>query len=184
MRKFISKKVQKFNFRLIVDELNESNRTLKLLGLTFVILAILYAFNLVLLTPIIITCIALSGIFFIISDFFEHWYKITQNKAEIQRIYNDKKIGYLKCSKLLFQFLALISLIIAPYLMLPTYDIDINKFGNVFAMIAIGLTVYKTGLDNTLKNSNQRLSNYKINSKMLEELKKSQVSNDKNKDTN
>ncbi|MBS4197680.1 hypothetical protein [Lederbergia citri] len=101
----------------------------------------------------IITSISLSGIFFIIGDIFEHCCKVQHQKKAIDIKIRNNRIGNLKLFKVVFQFLAITSLIIAPYLTLALSDNTLNKVSNTFSMLAIGLTVFKIGLDNSMKKS-------------------------------
>ncbi|WP_318615303.1 hypothetical protein [Sporosarcina sp. YIM B06819] len=149
----IGKQFKVFRVLLVVDELSEANRIIKFLGLSFIILAFFYLLGLVKLSAIIIICISLSGIFFIIGDIFEHFCKVQFAKKAIDARIINNRIGHLKLFKLGCQFSAIISLIVAPYLTLTLADSMLNKVSNTLAMLAIGLTVFKIGLDNSMKKS-------------------------------
>lgn len=47
----------------------------------------------------------------------------------------------------------MISLIVAPYLILSLSDSMITKVSGTLSMLAIGLTVFKIGLDNSMKKA-------------------------------
>lgn len=51
------------------------------------------------------------------------------------------------------QFLAIISLIIAPYITTTLTTTMLAKVSNTLSMLAIGLTVFKIGLDNSMKKA-------------------------------
>lgn len=153
MFKKIKNNFKVFKTLLAIDELNEANRIIKFLGISFVILAFLYILGFVKLSTTILICISLSGIFFIIGDIFEYFCKVQHQKKAINIGIRYKKIGYFKLVKMVCQFSAIISLIIAPYITTNLTPMTLTKFGNTLSMIAIGLTVFKIGLDNSMKKS-------------------------------
>lgn len=142
-----------FRTLLVVDELSESNRIIKFLGLSFIILSCLYLLGYVNVSTIILICISLSGIFFIIGDIFEHFCKVQNQKKAIDITIRYKNISYLKIAKLSCQFLAIISLIIAPYVVIDLTLVTLSKVSNMLSILAIGLTIFKIGLDNSMKKA-------------------------------
>lgn len=147
------RRIQRFMSIIAIDELSEANRIIKFIGIAFIVLSFLYISGYVRLSSIIIICISASGIFFIIGDIFEYCCKVQQTKKAIKWKIRHRKIGCYRLAKIICHFLAIFSLIIAPYITINlTLDL-LNKVSNTLSILAIGLTVFKIGLDNSIKKS-------------------------------
>lgn len=151
--KGLKKRFKTFMALITLDELSEANRIIKFIGIAFILLSLLYILGFVKLSTIIIICISASGIFFIIGDIFEHCCKVQHTKKAIDLSIRYKKIGYFRLAKITCHFLAILSLIIAPYITINLTLEVLSKVSNALSMLAIGLTVFKIGLDNSMKKS-------------------------------
>ena len=71
---------------ITIDELNDSNRIIKFVGIVFIITGVLAFTNIVILNDLVLASLSLSGIFFIVADFFEYIIKDIEKKIAIPTI--------------------------------------------------------------------------------------------------
>lgn len=131
----------------------EAHYQLSFIGLSFIILGIIYSLDIVTLNQMTIIGLTIAGIFFILGDFCQHFIdnyaynsKKVRAKEDCTRIQNRWKV-----CKFICLFLAILSLIIAPYIKL---NVDVDKLeilSTSFSLIAIGLTILNVSLYNNRK---------------------------------
>lgn len=150
---------------LTLDNLNDSNRIIKFIGIVFIFIGGLAFSNKLILNNLILTSIALSGIFFIAADFCEYYSIDIDSKKAISDNVRNKKRRKFVLGKVILHFLAIFTLIIGPYLNLNANTIFLDTLSDSLSLIAIGLTVLKIGMDNSKKKQDKDLQ-------MIEEISK------------
>lgn len=124
-----------------MTELSEANSYLKYIGLVFMIIGILYIFDLVDLNNLTIVSFSFAGILFVIKDFIEFRLLQLNKKFKVDRL----KIGLLKFLNEFLIFIALIALILVPFLEFDFLSELADKLSIAFTFIAIGLTIFRLG---------------------------------------
>lgn len=107
--------------------------------------------NFVELTPIAIFSFSISGIFFILSDVSKHYVDKWDSKKALGES-RMIKVKLYHFSNVIFLFLGILFLICGPFLKLNGITSYLEKLGETLALVAIGLTIYKVGLENEKKN--------------------------------
>lgn len=151
---------EKSNIYLVLldlDKLNDSNRIISFIGFVFIFMAALNFSGQLILNNLILISISLSGISFVGAEFCDYFIKkIDMKKATPFNIRARKKKKY-NLLKIIFHFLAVSTLIIGPYLNINLNYNFLEQLSNSLPLIAIGLTVLKIGLDNSLKKQSNEL---------------------------
>ncbi|WP_068982851.1 hypothetical protein [Lysinibacillus xylanilyticus] len=134
-------------------EVKEAHYQLSFIGLSFVILGIIHSFDIVTLSQMTIIGLTISGIFFVLGDFCQHF---IDNYA-----YNPKKvIAYKDCTRIQNRWkvckffcllIAILSLIIAPYIKLNVSVDKLEVLSTSLSLVAIGLTILNVSLYNNRK---------------------------------
>lgn len=142
---------------VILDKSGDSNRIVKMIGFVFMVLGILIISNKVIVTELGITSITLSGIFFILTDFSEFFILRIETKKAIDASIRYKKERKYIVLKIIFLSLAVLTLLIGPYINLKINSIFLNKVNKSLSLMAIGLTVFKIGIDNSMEQLNEKI---------------------------
>lgn len=134
----------------IIDDLSESNLIVQFIGIILLLLGMGYLFDLVSLSPLAVFSFSLSGVFFILSDIFRHKAEVWEAKKALEVRF--KYIRYYKSARSVSIFISVLILISGPYVKEFAFiEPYLDKLGTSTAFIAIGLTVFKIGLDNSKK---------------------------------
>ncbi|MGD2198209.1 hypothetical protein [Lysinibacillus fusiformis] len=145
--KFIKKQIAK----IMVDELSEPNVLVKFIGLTFIVFGVMFIFDLISISNQFLMCIALAGVFFVISDISQHYYDSYSTKKALPIKHRFRVRLLCKVLKFVSLFFAIFSIVAGPYILLPFTNSSIEKFATTITVLAIGLTIFNISLNNTKK---------------------------------
>lgn len=146
--------IKHFLFRTFFSfEVKEAHYQLSFIGLSFIILGIIYSFDIVSLSQMTIIGLTLAGIFFILGDFCQHFIDTYAYDSKKVRTYeNCTRIqNKWKGCKFICLLLAIVSLIIAPYIKLNVSIDKLETLSTSFSLVAIGLTIFNVSLYNNRK---------------------------------
>lgn len=160
--------IKKLIARVTVDELGEPNILIKFIGITFIIFGIMFTFDLILITPQFLMCIAIAGVLFVFSDISQYYYDNYTRRVDLTDTHRYWAKSTWKISKFISLFFTIFSLIAGPYIILPFSDSTVEKSATIITVIAIGLTIFNVSLNNTKK----RLELYESIATDFEELYK------------
>ncbi|MEK4245291.1 hypothetical protein MKZ20_08100 [Psychrobacillus sp. FSL K6-2684] len=137
--------------RLIGFDLSEPHNLLTFIGVSFIVLGIIYFFGIVKLSQMTVIGITLSGIFFVLGDICQHFIDSYELKKALDLKHRMLIQDRWKLCKLLCLLIAILSLIIAPYIQLNVSQKALGIFGTSLTLIAIGFTIINVSLYNHRK---------------------------------
>lgn len=136
-----------FELQIIIKKIIISNTLINILGISFIMLSILYLNGYIEITSQFVLGIALSGLFFVLSDFLfnlqENYLlqKIKHHNRWIEKTYDILRLFSL--------YISIFSLIAVPLVKLPFEPETIDKYATVASIAAIGLTILNIGYSNS-----------------------------------
>ncbi|MFB1082476.1 hypothetical protein [Jeotgalibacillus sp. JSM ZJ347] len=131
----------------LVEQIENNSVLIRFIGIAFLLLGIGYLLEVVELTSIALVSFSLSGMFYILSDFFKYYCE----DWDAKRALGKDRLKWVRLYRFLWYvslFIGTIMLIGGPYLII-NIDVQLLEIaGPAIAFITIGLTVIKISLDN------------------------------------
>ncbi|MBM7664544.1 hypothetical protein JOC25_001000 [Solibacillus kalamii] len=117
------------------------------IGTSFTIIGLLHILEKIIVTSSLVSSLAISGLLFVIADFFNYPLKLLKNSTDKKRFL---KISF-NLVRIIFLIASILSLTILPYILSPTETLD--KIAVGLSIITIGFTIINISLNYYFQSS-------------------------------